>query len=141
MNLRDSISNVALKSSRKPSCHKGSSTAGSSSSCKSFAASERIKAEAHRAGLLAHAAALKNQHTLEDREQLLKRQKEQLELHTEIAATNAELAVLQASGSSRGSIISKDSDEMESYFNKGARPKTRPVFLNPPAAQSALPAA
>lgn len=131
----DSISNVASKSSRKPSRHKGSSTASSSSSSKSSAASKRIKAEAQRAGLLARAAALKNKHALEDQEHLLKRQKEQLELHTEIAVAGAKLEVLQASGSSRGSIASKHSDGMESYFNKGAKPKTRPVFLNPPASQ------
>ena len=76
----DSISNVASKSSKKPSRHKGSPTASSSYSSKSSAASERMKAEALRAGLLARAAALQNKHALEDQEKLFKRQKEQLEL-------------------------------------------------------------
>lgn len=79
----DSISNVASKASRKSST-KGSSTASSSSS-KSSAASERIKAEAQRAGLLARAAALRDKHALEEQEHLLRRQREQLELDTEIA--------------------------------------------------------
>lgn len=131
----DSISNVASKSSRKSSRHKGYSTASSSSSSKSLAASERIRAEAQRAGLLARAAALKNKHALEAQEHLLKRQKEQLELNTEIAVASAKLVVLQASGSSRGSFASKHSDGMESYFNKGAKPKTNPAFLNPHALQ------
>ncbi len=114
---------------------KGSSKASSSSSNKSSAASERIRAEAQRAGLLARAAALRNKYALEDQEHLLRRQKEQLELDTEIAVASAKLAVLQASGSSRGSITSKHSDGMESYFNKGAKPKPKPALLNPHASQ------
>lgn len=65
---------------------------------------------------MARAAALKGKHALEEEEFLLKRKKEQLELDTEIAASSARLAVLQAFD---GSVATTGkSDGMESYFRK-----------------------
>ncbi|XP_013856831.1 uncharacterized protein LOC106512864, partial [Austrofundulus limnaeus] len=125
----DSISYVSVRSSRKTGSQRGSSVTTSRSST----LSEQIKAEAERAALLACAAALKEKHALEKQEYLLKTRKEQLEMDTKIAAANAKLMVLE--GSTKGSITSKHSDEMDSYIRKGARPKIRPTLLLPQASQ------
>lgn len=115
---RDSISNV---------------NSNKSSSSRSSASSARIKAEAEKAALMARAAAMKDKHALEEQEVLLKRKKEQFELDTEIAVTNARLTVLQACDGS--SISHGRSDGMESYVRKGAKPKVITASLNPNAKQ------
>lgn len=134
----DSISNIESRISSKRS----SSKSTTSSAC--------IKAEADKAALMARAAALREKHALEEQEHLLRkrmeeqkhameeqehllrRRKEQLELDTELAATTARLAVLQACGSS---VASKQTDGMESYIRKGAKPKSKATFLNPHATE------
>lgn len=104
------VSNVASKhSSRKSSCGGKSSTTSSA----------RIKAEADRAALLAHVAALKEKHALEEQEQQLKRRREQLELEAMLAASTAKLAVLQASDVQ--SFSKASSNAMNSYLNKEKR--------------------
>lgn len=130
---QDSISNVASRTSRKLSRHKHSSITSFSS--KLSTASERIRAEAEEAALLARAAALKNKHALEEQEYLLRKKREQLELDTEIAVTSAKLAVLKASGSNKSGIASRHSDGMESYFKREANPKSESMSLNPHATQ------
>lgn len=94
----DSISNVVSQSSSKGSSRKSSKSSHSSTS------SACIKAQADQAALLARAAALKGKHALEEQERLLKRKKEQLELDTEIVASTARLAVVQARDGSRWKI-------------------------------------
>ena len=77
----DSASNV---SSVKASCLKPPSQLSRTSST----ASARIKAQAEKAALQERVAALKKKHSIEAMEEKLKREKEQLELETELAATN-----------------------------------------------------
>lgn len=55
----------------------------------------RLKAEADKAVLMERVAALKRKHLLEAQEERLRREKEQLNLETEFAATNARLHVLK----------------------------------------------
>lgn len=64
-------------------------------------------------------AALKERHALEEQEQQIKRRKEQLELETELAASTAKLAVLQASDGLGSSHVS--SNGMNSYFEREKR--------------------
>lgn len=121
----DSISNVESRRSSKGSSHKSSKGSYSSTS------SARIKAQADQAALLARAAALKGKHALEEEEFLLRRKKEQLELDTEIAASTARLAVLQAVDGSVATV--GKSDGMESYFRKIVRLKdTATPFTHEP---------
>ena len=65
----------------------------------SSTSSARIEAKADRAALIEWVAALKKKHSIEDQEEQLEEQlrkeKEQLELETELAATNAKLHVLE----------------------------------------------
>ena len=103
----DSVSNV----SKSKSNHKSSSSSRASST-----SSARIKAQAEKAALMERVAALKKKHELEAQEEQLKRKKEQLELETELAATNAKINVLEAMGSRSSSRVS---DGMNSYLRKG----------------------
>ncbi len=76
-------------------------------------------------------AALKERHALEEQEQLIKRKKEQLALETELAASTAKLAVLQASD---GQCLSHaPTDGMNSYFEKEKRKLASVNTLNPMA--------
>ena len=68
---------------------------------------------------MARMAALKERHALEENEQKIKRKKEQLELETELAASDAMLAVLQAVDGQR--LSQAPTDGMNSYFEKGKR--------------------
>ncbi|XP_039869513.1 uncharacterized protein LOC120722563 [Simochromis diagramma] len=79
-------------------------------------------AEAEAAALMVRQKLLKDKHALEEHEAQLRRQREQLELETNIAATVAKMKVLKGSkGSSIKSKLSKISDGMESYFEKGQK--------------------
>ena len=75
---------------------------------------------------MARMAAIKERHALE--EQKIKRKKEQLELETELAASDAMLAVLQAMDGQR--LSHTPTDGMNSYFEKEKR-KLAPQTLNP----------
>lgn len=66
-----------------------------SSSVASSTSSARVKAEAKHAALLARVSALRKRQELEAEELRLKAKREQLELDTEAAASNAELKVLK----------------------------------------------
>ena len=77
---------------------------------------------------MARMAALKERHALEENEQKIKRKKEQLELETELAASDAMLAVLQAVDGQR--LSQAPTDGMNSYFEKGKR-KLAQQTLNP----------
>lgn len=81
---------------------------------------------------MARAASLKEQHALEERAELIRRKKEQLELDIEIAATTAKLAILQTSD--HLSASNAPSDGMESYFNK-EDVKKMATSLNPNATE------
>lgn len=63
----------------------------------------RINAEAERAALLKRSEALKRKHHIEAQEERLRREKEQLALETDLAATTARLRVLEMNSSQRGS--------------------------------------
>ncbi len=95
----------------------------------STTSSAQIKAEAERAALVARMTALKEQHALEEQEQQIRRRKEQLKLETELAASTAKLAVLQASDGRS----SHAGDGMNSYLERERR-KLKPLCtLNPTA--------
>jgi len=114
----DSVSNV----SKPKSSHKSSSSSRASST-----SSARIKAQAEKAALMERVSALQKKHDLEAQEEQLKRKKEQLELETELAATNAKINVLESRNSSRVS------DGMNSYLRKGTAQQKTSVKLNPHA--------
>lgn len=109
----DSVSNI----SRSKSSHVKASSQLSRISKTSPA---RIKAEADRAALMEHVAALKKKHLIEAQEEQLRKEKERLELETEMAAANAKISVLEANASRSGSRVS---DGMHSYFER--------LMLNP----------
>lgn len=114
----DSVSNISVRSSHR-----------SRSSCmSSTTSSAAIKAEAEKAALIARAAALKERHALEEQEQQLRRKREQLEVETEIAASNAKLAVLQASD---GRSSSGSTNGMNSYLKRERTKKETVNALNP----------
>ena len=143
INPEDSASNVS--SVKKNSVRTHSQISRTSST--SYA---HIEAKADRAALIDRVAALKKKHSIEDQEEQLeerlrkekeqleeqlrkekerlRKEKEQLELETELAATNAKLHVLE-NMSSRGG--SKCSDGMDSYFEKNNCQKSSK--LNPHA--------
>lgn len=76
------------------------------------------------AALIVRQKLLKNKHILEEQEEQLRREKEQLELEGNIAATMAKIKVFSAAkGSSVQSNLSKVSDGMESYFDRGQQQK------------------
>ncbi|XP_077073702.1 uncharacterized protein LOC143724510 [Siphateles boraxobius] len=83
----DSVSFTASKSRKSKSVSATSTT--------SSARAERLKVELERAALLAKSATLRKRQTLEEQELQLKVEKEQLELQSELAATDARLAVLR----------------------------------------------
>ncbi len=87
----DSVSKVMTRRDRR----KSGSVTSSVSSVASLTSSARVKEEAKHAALLARASALRTKQELEAEELRLKAKKEQLELDTEIAASNAELKVLK----------------------------------------------
>lgn len=68
-------------------------------SCKSSASaassSLRISAEAERAALMAQAAKFQEKHAIEEQEQILRKRRETLELHTQIPATTAKINYLK----------------------------------------------
>ncbi len=81
-----------------------------------------IKAEAGKAVLMEHMTALKRKHSLEDKEEELRKEKEQLALETELAAANAKLHALE--------INSKCcSNRMNSHFERNSAQRTS--RLNP----------
>lgn len=102
----DSVSNQGSKSSGSRS--KVSSTA---SAC--------LRAEAEMAALLARQRWLKEKHALEEQEEQIRKQKEQLQLEAEIAASMAKVNVLKTSGSSVHRRVSRKKDGMDSYFKGG----------------------
>lgn len=117
----DSVSNAGSKHSSQRSNKSGNSITTSSA---------RIKVEARRAALITRISALKERHALEEQEQQLRRKREQLDLEAELAASNAMLAVYQASelNSSQG-----PSDGMAYYFEQEKRKKESVNCLNPMA--------
>ncbi len=96
----DSVSEVMTRRDRRKS--------GSVTSSVSSVAYARIKAEAKHAALLARASALRTKQELEAEELRLKAKKEQLELDTEISASNAVLKVLKE--------YEKSQDGMNYYY-------------------------
>lgn len=87
-----------------------------------------IKVEAEKAALIARAAALKERHALEEQEQQLRRKREPLEVESEMAASNAKLAVLQASD---GRSSSGSTNGMNSYLKREQTKKETVNALNP----------
>lgn len=116
----DSISNVL---SVRASSVKSRTTGISKISATSAA---RINAEAERAALLKRSEALKRKHHIEAQEERLRREKEQLELETDLAATTARLQVLEVNSSQRGS---RRSDGMNSYLERSKA--QRSIGLDP----------
>ena len=108
INPDDSASNVSSVKANSMKPHSQLSQTSSS-------ASARIKAQAEKAALMQRVAALKRKHQIEAKEENLRREKEQLELETELAATSAKLNVLEMNSSVCGS---KRSDGMTSYFER-----------------------
>lgn len=100
----------------------------SSKNGRSSISSKRIQAEAEKAALEAHAAALHKKHVLEEQAEQLRRKKEQLEIDTEIASSTAKLAVLMSNDGQ-----SAVTNGMESYIRKGAKPKEKSKPFNPDA--------
>ena len=68
-----------------------------------------VKAEAKRAALLVHAAAMERKHTMEMEVELLQKKMEKIQIEIEIEASDAELAVSRAFS---------EQDGMESYFER-----------------------
>ena len=97
----DSVS-VTSKRNRK-------SKSVSAASTTSSARSERLKVELERAALLAKSATLKRKQALEEHALQLKAEKEELELQAELAAADAQLAVLRKYEGSEASRRSKGS--------------------------------
>lgn len=116
----DSISNVT---SVKASSVKSRTTGISKTSATSAA---RINAEAERAALLKRSEALKRKHHIEAQEERLRREKEQLALETDLAATTARLQVLEMNSSQCGS---RRSDGMNSYLERSKA--QRSIGLDP----------
>ncbi|XP_027860260.1 uncharacterized protein LOC114136464 [Xiphophorus couchianus] len=119
INPEDSVSNI---SSVKPR-----SKTSSQQSWTSSTSSARIKAAAEKAAFMERLAALDKRHLIQAQEEKLRKEKEKLDLETELAATNAKLNVLNinsVAGSQR-------SDGMNSYFER-AQVKDTPL-LNPGA--------
>lgn len=126
-NMNDEISPDDSASNIKSNTKSNVSKTRSQGSRASSTASARLKAEADKAALLEHVAALNKRHAIEAEEERircesekLKREKEQLELQTQLAATNAKLRVLENNSQcgSKVSRASKQSDGMNSYLNK-----------------------
>ena len=93
----------------------------SSRSATSSTSSARIRAEAEKAAIQTRIQALKQKHALEEEEEELNVQKEQLrkrretlELHTELAATTAKLTVYK---SAEEQIDSNSMDGMNAYYD------------------------
>ena len=103
----DSASNVASIKSSSLRSHSRLSRSSSISSA-------RIKAEADKAALVERIAAQKRKHQIEAQQEKLRREKEQLELETELAATKAKLQVWEI----RSQCGSKHSNGMNSYFER-----------------------
>ena len=104
----DSVSNI--------SCYRYSHVKASSQLSRvSSTSSARIKAEAEKAALLEHVAAMKKRHLIEAQEEQLRKEKEKLALETEMAAANARIHVLETNASRNGSRVSNG---MRSYFEK-----------------------
>ncbi|KAL4005475.1 hypothetical protein ACER0C_005188 [Sarotherodon galilaeus] len=97
----DSISVAAPRKSRMSKSSTGQSSASSA----------RLKAELEKAAFLAQAAALKERRALEEQEAKLKAEKEELELRTALAATDAKLKILQRF---EGSDVSHRDDKVSS---------------------------
>lgn len=121
INPNDSVSNVGKNSNESLSSHRSST-----------ASSVKIKVAAKKAAVMARMAALKERHALEEQEQKIKRKKEQLDLETELAASDAMLAVFQAMDGQR--LSQAPTDGMNSYFEKERR-RPAPQMLNPLAKQ------
>lgn len=94
----------------------------------STASSVKIKATAEKAAVMARMAAFKERPALEEQKQNIKRKKEQLKLETQLAASDAMLAVLQDMDGQR--LSQAQTDSMNSYFEKEKR-KLAPQTLNP----------
>ena len=94
----DSVSNIGPATAsflprRRDS--RAQSVTSNASSTRSSASQARIEAAARQAELRIKAEALQMKHDLDNEMQLIQRRKEQLELQTEIAATNARLAAIE----------------------------------------------
>ncbi len=131
----DSVSNVSKGIAAYSRHSSGSSGSSSVSAC--------VQAEAERAALIARAEALKSKHAIEAQQEELRKQKEQLELDAEIAASTAKIAVLSTvdshskcsrSGSSRskGKEVTKG-QTLRDVKGNGISDSTRPKMLNPQA--------
>lgn len=119
----DSVSNVSARSKRSAYSYKSDKST----------TSERIKAEADRAALLARRTTLKKKHELEMQEEQLRRKKEMLNLESEIEASNAKIAVLRAAsecGSKPGTTVSNSESRMgRTSLNKSTlNPKVQPFI-------------
>lgn len=101
----------------------------SSRSSRPSTASTHIQAEAERAALEAHAAVLEEKHALEEQMEEQRRKKERLELHTEMTASAAKLAVLTAASPKAPSNV--PSNGMESYFEGGGKVKETSTAYKP----------
>lgn len=120
INPSDSISNVGSKGSSQRSAATRRSTTSTTSSA-------RIKAEADIAALLVRQNLMKEKHAIEEKEQTLRKQKEDFELRMEIAATMAKVKVLKGSSVHRvKSDVTHRSDVMNPYFDKGQQ-ATQPL--------------
>lgn len=110
INPSESISNVGSNgSSRRSSASRRSTTSSTSSA--------RIKAEADIAALLVCQNLMKEKHSIEEKEQNIRKQKEEFGLRMGIAATMAKVEVL------KGSSV-HHFDGMNSYVDKGQTTQT-----------------
>lgn len=121
----ESISNVQANAASTKSAGRKSNTSKNSKSSSSV----RLQAEAERAALMARAAALQENHALEEQVEQLRRKQEQLKIETELAASAAKLAVLNTSRPS--SVSNAHSDGMDSYFKRGTTLNPHAETYNP----------
>lgn len=88
---------------------------GHSSLALSSASSTLLKADSERATLLAKASTLKRKHNLEEREAQLKREKENFEIQTALAASDDKIQILDEFEGFRISSRASSRNGMDSY--------------------------
>ena len=109
----DSISSGSFPSVKQRS--KASSVHSSRAS--SSASSTRLKTELERAALIDKASTLKKRQSLEEQEAKLKREKEELEIQTALAASDAKIKILDEFEGLRVSSRASSHDGKSSYVN------------------------
>ena len=103
---------------------KGSKAPSSTCSrASSSASSARLKAELERAELQAQASALKQKRLLDEQEVKLKADREELQIQTALAASNAKFRVLDELEGLRASSGVSHEDGMDSYFRESRVPR------------------